>query len=437
MSKPESDILDNNGKQEGDSGSVKILIIDDQPANLAVVGDYLIHLGFEILVSQDGESGLKRAEYVKPDLILLDVLMPGMDGFEVCRRLKKNNITKDIPVIFMTAVTDMAARIKAFQIGGVDYISKPVQQEEVVARVKNHLKISEQNIKLYQQAIMFKQQAETVSKINQQLEQEIKERLNTEEALHKSQEQLEIRITERTAELVESNQKLKELDDSKNRFISLVSHELRTPLASIIGFAQTLLEDVSIEKGESDRYLRIIESEGLRLNRMVTNLLDIAKIEKKITELISETFDLAALARQTVCEMRIPSTLTVKINDGKEIPVNADREKIKQVFINIISNATRHMNPGGVITISFVLRPSDTLVTIQDTGTGIPKENLLKIFDFFYQVETGFAKKEGGSGLGLSICKEIIKAHGGCIWATSKVGTGSTFFFTIPLKKFQ
>lgn len=192
-----------NYQDENNSKTSSILIIDDQPANLAVIGHYLADYGFVVLVSQDGESGLQRAEYVKPDLILLDVLMPGIDGFETCRRLKSNEITKEIPVIFMTALTDTFDKVKGFQMGGVDYIIKPVQQEEVLARIKTHLKIREQQEQLQKQTT-------TLTQANIQLEQEIRERVQARNDLQKAHEELEKLVVERTAELAQTNASLNE-----------------------------------------------------------------------------------------------------------------------------------------------------------------------------------------------------------------------------------
>lgn len=188
--------------KEAEKKAASILIVDDQPENLAVIGNLLTDSGFTVLVSQSGESGLERAEYVKPDLVLLDILMPGIDGFETCRRLKANDSTKEIPVIFLTALTDTLEKVKGFQVGGVDYITKPVQQEEVLSRVKTHLRIRQQRIQLQHQAAFLMQ-------INKQLENEINQRIKAERELQQTQELLEERVEERTAELAHSNADLK------------------------------------------------------------------------------------------------------------------------------------------------------------------------------------------------------------------------------------
>jgi signal transduction histidine kinase len=173
-----------------------ILIVDDTPTNLGVLFDFLADSGFKVLVARDGESAIQKVEYALPDLILLDVLMPGMDGFETCRCLKGNQATKDIPVVFMTALTETVDKIRGLNLGAVDYITKPLQHEEVLARVTSHLRIQNLTKKLKEQ--------------NVRLKQEIQERTRAEEALLKLKEELEERVEERTVELSQSNALLKQ-----------------------------------------------------------------------------------------------------------------------------------------------------------------------------------------------------------------------------------
>ena len=229
------------------SSPATILIIDDQPKNLAVIGDYLMKCGFTVIVSQTGVGGLRRARGVKPDLILLDILMPDMDGFETCRRLKADESTKNIPVIFMTALTGIEDKVKGFELGGVDYITKPIEYEEVLARVKTHLQIVNQKRQLEIQAC-------NLENVNALLNKEINSRKVAQRELQRLNEELEDRIKIRTAELSmvaerlrltnielqKANQELKKVDDIKTEFVALASHELRTPLTSILGYAQTL-----------------------------------------------------------------------------------------------------------------------------------------------------------------------------------------------------
>ncbi|MCB0010161.1 MAG: response regulator, partial [Anaerolineales bacterium] len=171
-----------------------VLIVDDTPANLETLYSYFESLGFEIMMAQNGPSALKRVEYVKPDIILLDVIMPGMDGFETCRRLKADDATKNIPVIFMTALTDTIHKVKGFQAGAADYITKPFQIEEVLARIQTHLALRDLQTQLETQ--------------NARLQAEIRERQTTAAALQQANDELELRVGERTAELAQANTSL-------------------------------------------------------------------------------------------------------------------------------------------------------------------------------------------------------------------------------------
>ncbi|MDJ0903108.1 MAG: response regulator, partial [Xenococcus sp. MO_188.B8] len=192
-----------------------ILIVDDNTSNLAVIVDYLEESGLNILVSQDGDSSLKRAKYAKPSIILLDVLMPGIDGYETCRRLKNDPETKDIPVIFMTALSSTKDKVKGFEVGAVDYVTKPIQPEEVFARIKLHLELTYMTQTLARQNTILQveiQQRKSIEKelhiINNQLKQQIKERNKAQEALKILNEQLESRVEQRTNELQITNQNL-------------------------------------------------------------------------------------------------------------------------------------------------------------------------------------------------------------------------------------
>ena len=192
-----------------------ILVVDDNPNNLAVIVDYLEESGLNILVSQDGESSLKRAKYAKPGIILLDVLMPGLDGYETCRRLKQEPVTKDIPVIFMTALSSTDDKVKGFEVGAVDYVTKPIQPEEVLARIKLHLQLRFMNQTLARQNDLLSTEIEQRKMVetrlqttNDRLQNEVRDRLTAQKALYQLNQELEKRVEQRTIELKKSNRLL-------------------------------------------------------------------------------------------------------------------------------------------------------------------------------------------------------------------------------------
>jgi two-component system, sensor histidine kinase and response regulator len=417
-----------------------ILIVDDQPENLAVIGDYLMECGFTILVSQTGVGGLRRAKDVKPDLILLDILMPDMDGFETCRRLKAYESTKNIPVIFMTALTGVEDKVKGFDLGGVDYITKPIQHEEVLARVKTHLQIVNQEKQL-------ELQARNLSIANTSLQREIDIRITAEKELKRFNEELEDRINDRTAELTKfaerlritnrelekANEELKKVDEIKTEFVALASHELRTPLTCILGYAQTLIaSDLQLDNSTKTNVLSTIVSESKRLASLIGNLLDISKIETGNFKMKTEPFDISGVIDNVINALNLPRELPLTVHNelSKNCRAVGNIDQIGQVIRNILDNAIRYVDNKGHITIDVNEIDDYIRVGISDTGPGIKPEELTKVFEKFYRIRDE-KNRSIGSGLGLSIAAKIIKSQGGQIWVESKYGEGTTFYFTI------
>jgi signal transduction histidine kinase len=392
-------------------------------------------------VSQTGVGGLRRAKEVKPDLILLDILMPDMDGFETCRRLNAYESTKNIPVIFMTALTGVEDKVKGFDLGGVDYITKPIQHEEVLARVKTHLQIVNQKKQL-------EQQARDLSIANTRLQREIDIRSNADKELQRFNEELEDRINNRTAELTKvaerlritnielekANRELKKVDEIKTEFVALASHELRTPLTCILGYAQTLLaSDLQLDNSTKTNVLSTIVSESKRLASLIGNLLDISKIETGNFRMKTEPFDISGVIDNVINALNLPGDfpLTVHNELSKNCKAVGNKGQIVQVIRNILDNAIRYVNKKGHITINVNEIDDYIRVEISDTGPGIKPEELKKVFEKFYRIRDE-KNRSIGSGLGLSIAAKIIKSQGGQIWVESKYGEGATFYFTIP-----
>ncbi len=423
------------------SSPATILIIDDQPKNLAVIGDYLMKCGFTVIVSQTGVGGLRRARGVKPDLILLDILMPDMDGFETCRRLKADESTKNIPVIFMTALTGIEDKVKGFELGGVDYITKPIEYEEVLARVKTHLQIVNQKRQLEIQAC-------NLENVNALLNKEINSRKVAQRELQRLNEELEDRIKIRTAELSQvaerlrltnielqkANQELKKVDDIKTEFVALASHELRTPLTSILGYAQTLAaSDLQLDSSTRASILSTIVSESKRLAALIGNLLDISKIETRNFRFKTEPFDISDVIDSVVSTLNLPANFPLVVHNATKNNCKAvgDKEQTGLVIRNILDNAIRYINENGKLTINVNETEDYIRVGISDTGPGIKPEEQKKIFEKFYRIRDE-KKRSIGSGLGLSIASKIIISQGGQIWVDSTYGEGATFYFTLP-----
>jgi PAS domain S-box-containing protein len=269
---------------------------------------------------------------------------------------------------------------------------------------------------------------------------DITERRMAEESLRASERQLESAVNllkRKNRALDDANAKLKDLDKLKTEFVSLASHELRTPLTGIIGFAETLLsEDIELSPDERKRYLNIIDSEGKRLGGLLSDLLDIAKIEKGEAAFALRTVEIREVLQHALERMHVPDRITARIEPSPALWVYADPQRISQVFANIIDNAVRHIDGQGAITVGFEDKGDVAQISIKDTGSGIRAEDQEKIFDTFYRSKyRRHVDKRSSSGLGLSIAKGVIESHGGAIWAESEPGRGATFYFTLRKRK--
>lgn len=498
----------------------KILLVDDTVANLQLVSDCLIKAGFNVLAVKSGVQALKTLAITLPDLILLDVVMPKMDGFEVCRRLKSQEKTKDIPVIFMTAVADRANpsyKIKGLNLGAVDYISKPIQLEEILARVKTHLKLraltqqlTEQNtclqqeIRVHHQTQQILQETERrwrsllenvqlmvvgldwkgdveymnpfglgltgytqeevlgknwfntfiPSSDGQQLKQVFHELLYHNShtyyqhfILTKSGEERLIAWNNSvlrditgaiagTMSIGEDITQRQAIERMKNEFISLVSHELRTPLTSMRGALGLLKMGVYDNQPEkAKRMLEIAVGDCDRLGRLVNDILSLERLDSGQVTLVKELCDVADLIKHSV--EAIDAIADAALISIRVTPLSAKvyvaPDTIIQTLTNLLSNAIKFSDSNTTITVSANYYSDSILFQVTDQGRGIPPEHLERIFGRFQQVDVSDSRQKGGTGLGLAICRSIIQQHGGKIWAESTLGSGSTFYFTLPV----
>jgi signal transduction histidine kinase len=369
-----------------------ILAIDDNPENLGLLFDYLDLAGFTVLLVQESHYAVKHAEKNLPDLILLDIMMPGMNGFEVCRLLKENPATQDIPIIFMTALSDLEDKVKGFEIGGVDYITKPIQYKEVLARVKTHM---------------------TIRKLQKQLEEK-NQRLETQ------------------------GEELKALNASKDRFFSILSHDLRAPFTGLCGMTDMLIDyfdeytpeeiQASLHKFKktTDNLFSLIEN-LLTWSGIQSGKIDFMPQKIPMTDQVINVLQLfSSNAEQK--QIRLENKLEQRYS------VHADVKMLDTVLRNLVSNALKFTHPEGSIVVSAV--PEDTMlkVSVADTGIGIDP----KFHDRLFRIDAEFKRpgtaNERGTGLGLVLCKEFVEQHGGRLWVESTAGEGSVFNFTLPLE---
>ncbi len=364
-----------------------ILIVDDIPTNLEVLMQFLEGAGYEVLVATDGESAIEQVEYAPPDVILLDVMMPGIDGFETCRRLKMNPVSREIPVIFMTALSDTVDKVHGFALGAEDYITKPLHQEEVVARVTAHL------------------------------------------TLHRQKQEIQaLRHQER--------QYYERLVKIKDNILSTASHDLKNPLTSILITIDMIRHYLPKDQEIVLKKLDTLQQEADRMYNLIVQLLDLARLESDII-LRREALSLFSWLEVNV-NYAHPQVNDKQLEIKTQLPddditVYWDTERMNQVIQNLLSNAVKYTPIGGMVEVSAAVQGQDVHVQISDTGMGIPASDIPKLFTKFYRVNTRQHMAVSGSGLGLSIVKEIVHKHGGHVWVDSEEGIGSTFGFTIPI----
>lgn len=365
-----------------------ILIIDDNPTNLGILFELLDARGFEILTATTGESGLKRAEHVQPDLILLDVMMPGIDGFETCRRLKAQEATRQIPVIFMTALNDTKHKVTGFDAGAVDYVTKPIQAKEVLARIHTHL------------------------------------------TMHRLQNELQTRNQELTAAL----ERERELNTLKSRFISLASHELRTPL-STIHVSADLLQRYGGRMPEEKRghELSLIKATVKRMTGLLDEVLTAAKAGAGGFECHPERIDVRDCCQRIIDQFAGVSAHThtlVFSAQGDDFRAMLDPRLLEQILSNLLSNAIKYSPDGGKILIVLERQPERLTLRVADEGIGISEADQQRLFAPFHRGDNVGAIQ--GTGLGLSIVKQFVELQRGTIQVTSQPGQGTTVEIRFP-----
>ena len=366
----------------------------------------MIQTGYHIAVAVDGENAIKLVEYHLPSLILLDVMLPGIDGFETCRRLKLKPASRDVPIIFMTALSDTEYKIKAFTAGAIDYVTKPFYREEVLARVQSQ-------IKLYTLSKALEVQ-------NDQLRQEIQQRESVEIMLRQAREEAE------------------KANEAKSHFLANMSHELRTPLNAILGMTEGLTDQVFGPVNERQiKALETVDRSGTHLLDLINDILDIAKIESGRIELESKSISVSSLFQSSldfIKQQVLQKQIQLEIQLLSDLPdLCCDERQIRQVLINLLNNAVKFTPEGGKIILEAQLsKPEFLRITVADSGIGIAPEDINKLFQPFIQIDCALNRQYQGTGLGLSLVKRIVELHGGEVFLISEIGVGSRFMIDLP-----
>ena len=381
--------------EETDNG--EILVVDDTPQTLKLLAEILSSARHRVRPADSGALALASAEARPPDLILLDVKMPQMNGFEVCRRLKQNPATQAIPVIFLSGLSDLDDRVQGFQLGAVDFVSKPFQREELLARVQTHLELS------------------------------------------RLRNHLLAEVTKQTHDLRSAYDELAKASRLKDEFFSMMSHELRTPLTAVIGLTEILRTGAyGSLKQEQSEALGVIESSGRRLLRMINNILEYAQLGAGQGKLQLMECSVADLVKSALESIRSHAEMKNILLDFQMTESNwliwLDPQIVKKILVALLENAVKFTDTGGSAGIVVRTAADGKVVEFEvwDTGHGIAEEELLNLFKPFLQLDAGLDRMYDGSGLGLALAQKLANFHGGEIRVTSKLAEGSRFVVSLP-----
>ena len=358
----------------------RILVVDDHEANRILLRDILELDGHTAILASSGPEALAAAADPEVDLVLLDVNMPGMDGLEVCRRLRADPATASLVIILVTALAERTHRLDGIAAGANDYLTKPIDRPDLVLRVRNALRLRR---------------------------------------LHR--------------EVAEQYRKLQELERMRDSLVHMLVHDLRTPLTAISAYLQM----VQAKVGELDEPILVDDLEEMsrsvdELADMVSDVLDVSRFEAGAMPLRRSSFDLRLIAAEAIASVGARRHTSVEFRPpGTSVLVLADPDLIRRVIANLLGNAVKFTPPSGQVSVQVASANSGSEVWVRDSVPGIPAEYHAHIFEKFGQLGNG-GRQARSSGLGLTFCKLAVEAHGGWIGVESEMGKGSTFRFTLP-----
>ena len=362
----------------------KLLVVDDVQTNVLLLKALLSKEGYGILVANNGQEALEVIRNENPDLILLDVMMPGMDGFEVAERLKSEEYRCEIPIIFLTALDDTQSIVNGFKLGAGDFISKPFRKEELMVRIKHQLSLVAAR-----------------------------------------------RIIE------EKNEELRKTIAGRDKMYSVIAHDLRSPMASMKMLLNTIMMSVEKDKIDPDIFdmLEMSNKTSEEVFSLLDNLLKWTKSQLGKLTVIPQKLDISGLTDGVVEVMNsVAEVKHIKLirTDHESFFVYVDIEMIKSILRNLISNAVKFSNPDSEIKVGIKAEDGKVIVSVTDSGKGIKKEDQHKLLKDSTHFTTYGTNSEEGSGLGLLLCRDFARKNGGELWFESEENLGSVFSFSLP-----
>jgi len=355
-----------------------ILVVDDTPANLQLLTEMLKERGYKVRPAPSGELALRGARAAPPDLILLDITMPGMDGFEVCSHLKADERLREIPVLFISALNETSDKVRAFQAGGVDYVTKPFNIEEVEARVRTHLDLRRQR-----------------------------------------------------RELAAGLARMRELEKLRDSLTHMIAHDMKSPLSAIQMTLELIEPLLPASDAGAARVLHGAKVSVSTILEMIAQMLDVSRMEAGALKPVFAPGNVPETVRSAVEAQRIlAGDRRLVFASGGPFLTDFDAELLRRVVGNLVGNAVKFTRPEGEIRITVTPKGEAVRVEVADDGVGIAPEHHARIFTKFGQVEGPGAR--AGTGLGLTFARMAVEAHGGEIGMDSAQGRGSTFWLTLP-----
>ncbi|MBR9990520.1 MAG: hybrid sensor histidine kinase/response regulator [Gemmatimonadetes bacterium] len=396
----------------------RILVVDDSPTQLEATRSLLIRNGYDVMTATTGETGLDLAREQQFDLVLSDVVMPGISGYEMCSRIK-NEIENPPALVLLTTLADPRDIVRGVECGADNYITKPYKGPYLIARIEQVIANNElRRARKPGEAARISFLGETYT-IASDPAQVLGLLLSSFEELIRTNEELQV-----------SKQRAEAATRARDDVLATVSHDLKNPVGTIFTSASLLL-DMPLPPEAQKRQLEIIRRTAERMDRLIMDLLDVSSMEagRFAVDAAPESLrSLIAEARDVFGPLATARNLELQAEDPvREATVRADRNRVLQVMSNLIGNAIKFTPEGGCVTVTATPAENEVIFSVVDTGIGIAEEDLPRIFDRFWH-----AGKAGGSGLGLAIAQGIIRAHGGTIRVESGDG-GTSFFFTLPL----
>jgi two-component system, sensor histidine kinase and response regulator len=370
-----------------------ILVVDDDPRNIRLMESILKTSGYAVITAENGEQALEAVARHRPDAVLLDVMMPGVSGFEVCKKLRSQYETRLLPIIMVTALNALEEKVQALETGADDFMSKPVNRMEMLAKLRSILRVK---------------------------------------SLHDEVEQTRLQLEAKNRELIQ-------VEQLKEKLTQMVVHDLKNPLSGIVGNLQLLeLQGPGMPPESFRQILARTQESARQLMGLILNILDVARMEEEKLVLRRQALKPESLLADCIRQAeglskKVGVDLHLRV-EGAPGAVDADPELTGRVLANLVANALKHTPPGGRVEVGAADQGDQVRFWVEDTGEGIPEEILPRVFDKFLVGQPGTDPGAGGygTGLGLTFCKMAVEAHGGSIRVRSESGKGSTFVFTLP-----